>query len=67
MKVMMVVPASEVRTGDRLLMSDRDDTRPSGQEVLGVFSTGHRRVQLTLDQQRWFDADALLVVLRDAP
>ena len=66
MKIMMVVPASELLIGDRLLMTDHDDTRPFGVTVNGVFNTGHARVQVSADGPRWFDASALVCVLRDA-
>ena len=53
--------ASELRTGDVLA-----DEALHYREITTVFSTGHGRVQVTLDEAVtvWFDAHELVCVLR---
>ena len=64
MRVAVVIPAEDVQAGDKLLIElDAEDVRLA--VVREVFNTGHERVQVTLDEPRWFDSTMQVVVFRE--
>lgn len=65
MRVMMVVPASEVRAEDWLFAVNESHVMAEPWIVHTVFTTGHGRVQFEGEERSvWFDSGALLCVLR---
>lgn len=71
MRILGVVHASELESGDQLVGAFANPGMPESSvvplDVQSVFNTGHGRVQVTTGQigSGWFHADDLICVLRE--